>query len=97
MDSDSWSACHEFEPIIHHVDKLILVKPFEYQSSPDDVVWEFGGVPSQDLGSKQIKSAAVAQWSRYRLMAGEELPAQVSSSSLDHGSKLRGASPKALV
>ncbi|GFU52947.1 uncharacterized protein TNCV_1142411 [Trichonephila clavipes] len=28
---------------------------------------------------------------------GEGMPAQVSSTSLDHGSKLRGTSPKALV
>ncbi|GFW82930.1 hypothetical protein TNCV_2209821 [Trichonephila clavipes] len=28
---------------------------------------------------------------------GEGVPAQVSSTSLDHGSKLRGPSPKALV
>ncbi|GFT31650.1 uncharacterized protein TNCV_230891 [Trichonephila clavipes] len=80
--------------------------------------------------------AAVAQWSRYRIVAGfvtssspvplktrrvgqrcslnlsraqtssrwcaggsyeRGVPAQVSSTSLDHGSKLRGPSPKALV
>ncbi|GFU57657.1 transposable element Tcb2 transposase [Trichonephila clavipes] len=42
--------------------------------------------------------AAVAEWYRYRTVAcfvtGEGVPAQVSSTSLDHGSKLRGPSPK---
>ncbi|GFW26814.1 uncharacterized protein TNCV_1403041 [Trichonephila clavipes] len=31
------------------------------------------------------------------VVVGEGVPAQVSSTSLDHGSKLRGPSPKALV
>ncbi|GFX54179.1 uncharacterized protein TNCV_2338151 [Trichonephila clavipes] len=90
---------------------------------------------SQIRGVLDKKEAAVAEWSRNRIMAGlvtssipvplktrriwerctlillkartssrwcdvvvrRGVPAQVSPTSLDHGSKLRGPSPKALV
>ncbi|GFY16592.1 hypothetical protein TNCV_2787191 [Trichonephila clavipes] len=72
--TDSWMACHEFEPS-PAVDpscrggEAMHVKSIDAQtSSRDGVVWKFG----------------------------EGVPAHVSSSSLDRGSKERGSSPKVL-
>ncbi|GFV00036.1 uncharacterized protein TNCV_4057091 [Trichonephila clavipes] len=44
-----------------------------------------------NLSRAEMSSRGVVWW------LGEGVPAQVSSTSLDHGSKLRGPSPKALV
>ncbi|GFU73570.1 hypothetical protein TNCV_3360101 [Trichonephila clavipes] len=44
---------------------------------------------------KSVESSNVLSWCGMVVRRG--VPAQVSSTSLDHGSKLRGPSPKALV
>ncbi|GFX19241.1 hypothetical protein TNCV_3013851 [Trichonephila clavipes] len=46
--------------------------------------------------SFKISSSSSTRWCGVVVRRGE-VPAQVSSTSLDHGSKLRGPSPKALV
>ncbi|GFV53577.1 hypothetical protein TNCV_1177731 [Trichonephila clavipes] len=48
-----------------------------------------------DMNAKSVKSSKVVESVEW--CGSENRPAQVLSSSLDHGSKLRGPSPKALV
>ncbi|GFV66613.1 hypothetical protein TNCV_1612221 [Trichonephila clavipes] len=70
--TDSWPACHEFEP--NTVEDPPCSEAMDVKFIESSNVLPCGGV-----------------W-----YSGEVVPAQVSSTSLDHGSKLRSSSPKAL-
>ncbi|GFS99331.1 hypothetical protein TNCV_1601411 [Trichonephila clavipes] len=84
---------------VHH-DKRHKMKKFNLQCVDHQKCHEFKPSTTKDplcRGEMYVKSVESSNVLLLKWCGSLKWPAQVSSSSLDYGSKLRGMSPKALV